>query len=90
MQQEPEITNIIKAVCGNCQMWKKVQLPGPPVIGSPAMGNCYLLPPTPAPIFDASMRRVQAQVNLRPIVAESDGCGMFAVREDLLAGANDA
>lgn len=90
MEQEPKMQQVISACCGNCAMWKEQQMAGPVEIGSPKRGLCHLLPPTPCAIFDASMRRVQGQVNIRPAVLATDGCGMFVLNPNAVPAANDA
>lgn len=76
---------MIEGKCGNCQFWKKMELSGPREIGAKPIGQCYLLPPTPAPMYTRDMAGIRGQVNIRPVVKDDDGCGMFAARMDLLA-----
>lgn len=77
-------TVTITAACGNCALWRVVQMSGPVEIGSPKRGNCYALPPTPCAIFGAGGRTIVGQVNIRPAVLDNDTCGMFVPRADLL------
>lgn len=90
MEQEPP-RQVITATCGNCAMFRRVETSGASlVIGAPKMGQCYMLPPTPVAVFANDMRSVKSQVNLRPVVRENEGCGMFALSPELVDAANDA
>jgi hypothetical protein len=84
MDNQPEPPSAIEAKCLNCQAWQKIDPPGPRVIGEGGMGQCWMLPPTPAPMYTRDMAGVRGQVNIRPIMKEHDRCGMFVLREDLI------
>lgn len=81
----PAETVTIEAVCGNCALWRVVDMGGPVEIGAPKRGNCYALPPTPIAIFgEQAKRKVVGQINLRAATTDNDTCGMFVPRADLL------
>lgn len=81
---KPAETVTIQALCGNCALWRVIEMAGPVEIGSPKRGNCFALPPTPVAIFGADRRQILGQVNLRPAVLETESCGMFTPRMELL------
>lgn len=79
-----EKTVTIQALCGNCALWRVIEMSGPVEIGSPKRGNCFALPPTPCAIFAPGGRSILGQVNIRPAVLETETCGMFTPRLELL------
>jgi len=71
------MTTEIQATCGQCIFWREVAQKSV-VIGAPAVGACYGVPPTPYPLKIDELGRVLGQVNIRAGTrATEPACGLY-------------